>query len=253
MAQTPPALHLALHAHLQLNLVERWFAELSEKWIKRGSHRSVRDLVASIRTWIEGWNEDPKPYVWHKSADEILREYRCLLSTNQRLRSLGNIMQTSARLDYPQPLQPAVARNCLSQAAMDVQNRPTYTANGPSRHPWDLAIAQRVVQRHRAAVALFNRRELETGLREDRMVADRQGTGQPDIHRDKSHHVLSRLALADRNRLAPAQPSKLAPGNKICFIDRRTRLMEETCVGLGAVCKLGLSNRPIGDRADHLR
>lgn len=55
-----------------LNLVERWFAELSEKWIKRGSHRSVRDLVASIRTWIESWNEDPKPYAWHKSADEIL-------------------------------------------------------------------------------------------------------------------------------------------------------------------------------------
>jgi transposase len=55
-----------------LNLVERWFAELSEKWIKRGSHRSVRDLVASIRTWIANWNDEPKPYVWHKSADEIL-------------------------------------------------------------------------------------------------------------------------------------------------------------------------------------
>jgi transposase len=55
-----------------LNLVERWFAELTTKWIKRGAHRSVRDLVASIRTWIANWNEDPKPYVWHKSADEIL-------------------------------------------------------------------------------------------------------------------------------------------------------------------------------------
>jgi len=55
-----------------LNLVERWFAELTSKWIKRGSHRSVRDLVASIRTWIANWNDDPKPFVWHKSADEIL-------------------------------------------------------------------------------------------------------------------------------------------------------------------------------------
>lgn len=55
-----------------LNLVERWFAELSTKWIKRSSHRSVRDLVASIRTWIANWNDEPKPYVWHKSADEIL-------------------------------------------------------------------------------------------------------------------------------------------------------------------------------------
>jgi transposase len=55
-----------------LNLVERWFAELTTKWIRRGTHRSVRDLVASIRTWIAGWNDDPKPFVWHKSADEIL-------------------------------------------------------------------------------------------------------------------------------------------------------------------------------------
>ena len=55
-----------------LNLVERWFAELTTKWIKRGTHRSVRDLVASIRTWIAGWNENPRPFVWHKTADEIL-------------------------------------------------------------------------------------------------------------------------------------------------------------------------------------
>ncbi len=55
-----------------LNLVERWFAELTTKWIKRNAHRSVRDLVASIRTWITNWNEHPTPYVWHKTADEIL-------------------------------------------------------------------------------------------------------------------------------------------------------------------------------------
>jgi transposase len=55
-----------------LNLVERWFAELTSKWIKRSAHRSVRDLVASIRTWITNWNDNPKPFVWHKSADQIL-------------------------------------------------------------------------------------------------------------------------------------------------------------------------------------
>jgi transposase len=55
-----------------LNLVERWFAELTTKWIKRGAHRSVHDLVASIRTWITNWNDNPKPYVWHKTADQIL-------------------------------------------------------------------------------------------------------------------------------------------------------------------------------------
>ncbi len=55
-----------------LNLVERWFAELTTKWLRRGTHRSVRELVASIRTWIANWNDDPKPFVWHKTADEIL-------------------------------------------------------------------------------------------------------------------------------------------------------------------------------------
>jgi Integrase core domain. len=55
-----------------LNLVERWFGELTSKWIRRGTHRSVKELVASIRTWIATWNDDPRPYVWHKTADEIL-------------------------------------------------------------------------------------------------------------------------------------------------------------------------------------
>jgi hypothetical protein len=60
------------HADLLLaDLVERWFAELTTKWIKRNAHRSVRNLVGSIRTWISNWNDDPKPYVWHKSADEV--------------------------------------------------------------------------------------------------------------------------------------------------------------------------------------
>src|SRR5712692_8011842 len=55
-----------------LNLVERWFAELTSKWLRRGTHRSVNQLIASIRTWITNWNDDPKPFVWHKTADEIL-------------------------------------------------------------------------------------------------------------------------------------------------------------------------------------
>ena len=70
-----------------LNLVERWFAELTTKWIKRGSHRSVRDLVASIRTWIANWNDDPKPFVWHKTADEILEN---LAAYCQRINDSGH-------------------------------------------------------------------------------------------------------------------------------------------------------------------
>jgi transposase len=55
-----------------LNLVERWFGELTTKWLRRGTHRSVKELVAAIRTWITNWNDNPQPFVWHKTADDIL-------------------------------------------------------------------------------------------------------------------------------------------------------------------------------------
>ena len=55
-----------------LNLVERWFSELTSRKLRRGTHRSVRELNADIRDWIETWNDDPRPYVWTKTADEIL-------------------------------------------------------------------------------------------------------------------------------------------------------------------------------------
>jgi transposase len=55
-----------------LNLVERWFAELTTKLLKRGAHRSVHALNADIRAWIETWNDDPRPFIWTKTADQIL-------------------------------------------------------------------------------------------------------------------------------------------------------------------------------------
>jgi transposase len=54
------------------NLVERWFALLSEKQIKRGAHRSVRALETTIREYLAITNDAPKPFVWTKTADEIL-------------------------------------------------------------------------------------------------------------------------------------------------------------------------------------
>jgi len=70
-----------------MNLVERWFAELTTKWLKRGTHRSVRELVASIHTWIADWNNNPRPYVWHKTADEILHN---LAQYSQRISNSGH-------------------------------------------------------------------------------------------------------------------------------------------------------------------
>ena len=55
-----------------LNLVERWFSELTTKKLKRGAHTSVRALNADIRSWIDTWNDHPRPYVWTKTSDQIL-------------------------------------------------------------------------------------------------------------------------------------------------------------------------------------
>lgn len=61
-----------VHFTRRIRAGECWFAELTTKWLRRGTHHSVKDLVAFIRTWITNWNDDPKPFVWHKTADEIL-------------------------------------------------------------------------------------------------------------------------------------------------------------------------------------
>jgi transposase len=65
-------LHFTPTSSSWLNLVERWFAELTTTKLRRGAHRSVRDLNADIRAWIQTWNDDPQPYVWTKTSDQIL-------------------------------------------------------------------------------------------------------------------------------------------------------------------------------------
>jgi DDE superfamily endonuclease len=61
-----------------LNVVERWFAELNGKAVRRRSFSSVPDLIAIIEEFIEEWNRDPKPFIWTARADDILeRIERC--------------------------------------------------------------------------------------------------------------------------------------------------------------------------------
>ncbi len=72
------ARHPRFHVHFTptsaswLNLVERFFALLTTRQIKRGAHRSTRELEHAIRSYLTIYNEDPKPFIWTKTADEIL-------------------------------------------------------------------------------------------------------------------------------------------------------------------------------------
>jgi transposase len=70
--------HRRFHLHFTptygswLNLVERWFSALTTKKLQRSAHQSAAALAADIQAWIEQWNADPKPFTWHKTAEEIL-------------------------------------------------------------------------------------------------------------------------------------------------------------------------------------
>jgi transposase len=70
--------HPRFHVHFTptgaswINLVERWFAALTEKQVRRGVHRSTRELEDAIRRYIDLTNAHPKPFVWTKTADQIL-------------------------------------------------------------------------------------------------------------------------------------------------------------------------------------
>ena len=72
------AAHPRYHVHFTptsaswINLVERFFALISQRWIKRGSHRSTRELEDSILEYLETYNDQPRPFVWHKTADQII-------------------------------------------------------------------------------------------------------------------------------------------------------------------------------------
>jgi len=86
------ARHPRFHVHFTptsaswLNQVERWFATLTQRCVRRGTHRSTRELEQALHRYIELNNTDPKPFVWSKTADDILAsiERFCLRTSNSR-------------------------------------------------------------------------------------------------------------------------------------------------------------------------
>ena len=72
-------LHFTPTSSSWLNQVERWFGLLTDKQLRRGVHKSVPALEKDIRTWINNWNENPQPFVWTKTADEIFERLNSYL------------------------------------------------------------------------------------------------------------------------------------------------------------------------------
>ena len=80
-----------------LNLVERWFGLLTEKQLRRGVHQSSGELEATIYRYLDVTNQDPKPFVWTKTADQILASVARFLPTHFRYRTLAENKECWAR------------------------------------------------------------------------------------------------------------------------------------------------------------
>jgi hypothetical protein len=86
LARTHPRFHLHFTptSSSWLNLVERWFAELTNKRIRRDAFRSVPDLIAAIQDFLQAWNANPKPFVWTATVESIVaRLDRCRQTLEQ--------------------------------------------------------------------------------------------------------------------------------------------------------------------------
>ena len=73
-------LHFTPTSSSWLNQVERWFAYITDELIRRGSHTSVQALEADIRAWVATWNENPRPFIWTKTAEQILESLGRLIT-----------------------------------------------------------------------------------------------------------------------------------------------------------------------------
>lgn len=69
-------LHFTPTSSSWLNLVEGWFKLLTERRLRHGVFSSVEALREAIELWAEHWNDDPKPFVWRKTAEEIIEKVR---------------------------------------------------------------------------------------------------------------------------------------------------------------------------------
>jgi len=84
-------LHFTPTSGSWLNLVERWFRELTDKRIRRGSFRSVREVIDAVMEFVDKHNQDAKPYLWTAQAQNIIAKYRRAKAALEKLKQDGTL------------------------------------------------------------------------------------------------------------------------------------------------------------------
>lgn len=87
-------LHFTPTGSSWINQIERWFGYLAHQMIRRGAHKNIQALEADIRAWVKEWNKDPKPFIWTKTAEEILDSLARLC---RRISGAGHLVPHQAR------------------------------------------------------------------------------------------------------------------------------------------------------------
>jgi len=86
LAEAPLISHFVPTSSSWLNLVERWFGELTSRRIRRGSFRRVEDLEKAIAEFLAAWNESPKPFVWTATVQSIVEKLSRCRQTLEQIR-----------------------------------------------------------------------------------------------------------------------------------------------------------------------
>jgi transposase len=81
-------LHFTPTSSSWLNLVERWFKHLTDRRLRRGIFTSVPALIEAITSWVDHGNEDPKPFIWHAKAEDIIAKVRRGRATLSQVKSM---------------------------------------------------------------------------------------------------------------------------------------------------------------------
>ena len=104
-------LHFTPTSSSWLNLIERWFKELTDKRLRRGVFTSVADLTDAITTWAEHWNTDPKPFIWKATAEDIITKVRRGRETLHQITRSWRLYPPATRTSCPCPRDRARARS----------------------------------------------------------------------------------------------------------------------------------------------
>ncbi len=117
-----------------LNLVEGWFSVLTELGLRRGTFTSLDELIAGIELRAEHWNESPNPFVWTKTADEIIvkvKRGRATLTTVTKSATRGRVTVTSCVLCRSMR---AVSRDRVIRVKGNTMRRVSHTLSLPQPH-----------------------------------------------------------------------------------------------------------------------